>query len=282
MVKRPKIDDISLYRRKGQYILMDEEVIHRQIDHAELTKNETVLEIGPGLGALTFKLAQRAGKVVAIEKDSRMFSYLKARIPANVELVNADVLEMDPSRFDVVVSNLPYQISSPVTFWLLNHSFNRAILMFQKEFAQRMVAKCGEKSYSRLSVNVYYKAESEILEFVAREAFYPVPEVDSAIVKLVPRKAPFSVISEETFFKVVDSLFGQRRKKIKNSLMNLVTQELRNCGIYTKSSQKEIIQGLPFLDERVEKLSPERIGILADNLDLSISRLGGSSGQDIN
>jgi len=271
MVKGVSIEDIRLYRRKGQYILMDEEVINRQIDHADLTKKETVLEIGSGLGALTFKLAEKAGKVVAIEKDSRMFSFLKSKIPSNVELINADVMKIELPKFDVVVSNLPYQISSPVTFKLLNHRFRKAILMFQKEFAQRMVAKSGEKGYSRLSVNVYYKAETGILEFVSRNAFYPVPDVDSAIVELVPREPPFSVMSEELYFNVVDTLFGQRRKKIKNALVNLVTEEMRQTGKFSKSSLKEIIQGLPYGDERVEKLSPEEIGKLADKLLLSLN-----------
>ncbi len=146
--------------------------------------------------------------------------------------------------------------------------------MFQKEFAQRMVAKSGEKGYSRLSVNVYYKAEAEILEFVSRNAFYPVPDVDSAIVELVPRKPPFSVMNEELYLKVVDTLFGQRRKKIKNALVNLVTEEMRETGKLSKSSLKEIIQGLPNGDERVEKLSPERIAKLANDLFLSLNRYG--------
>ena len=272
MVKGVSIEDIKLYRRKGQYILIDEEVINRQIDHAELTKKETVLEIGSGLGALTFKLAERAGKVIAIEKDSRMFSFLKSKIPSNIELINADVLEIELPKFDVVVSNLPYQISSPVTFKLLNLRFRKAILMFQKEFAQRMVAKSGGKGYSRLSVNVYYRAEARILEFVSRNAFYPVPEVDSAIVELVPRQPPFQVINEKTFYNVVDTLFGHRRKKIKNALVNLVSEEMRETRKFSKSSLKEIIQGLRYGDQRVEKLSPEKIGKLADDLFLSLNR----------
>lgn len=272
MMKGVSIEDIKLYRRKGQYILMDEEVINRQINHAGLSKNETVLEIGAGLGALTFKLAEKAGKVVAIEKDPRMFSYLKSKIPSNVELIIADVMKIELPNFDVVVSNLPYQISSPVTFKLLNRRFRKAILMFQKEFAQRMTAKSGEKGYSRLSVNVYYKAKARILEFVSRNAFYPVPEVDSAIVELVPREPPFQVINEETFFKVVDTLFSQRRKKIKNALMNLVTEEIRETGKFSKSSLKEIIQELPFRDERVERLSPEKIAKLADDMHLALNR----------
>ncbi|UCG68603.1 MAG: ribosomal RNA small subunit methyltransferase A [Thermoplasmata archaeon] len=271
MVEGMGIEDIKLYRGKGQYILMDKDVIYRQVDYAKLTKKDTVLEIGPGMGALTFKLAEKAKKVVAIEKDHRLFSYLAGRIPENVELVNEDVLEMELPKFEVVVSNLPYQISSPVTFKLLKHEFRRAILMYQREFAERMTAKALDNDYCRLSVNVYYRAECSILEFVSKEAFYPKPKVDSAIIELVPRKPPFEVKNEEMFFKVVDTLFGQRRKKIKNPLIGLIRTELKKSGAPSKSSLNEIINDIPFKDERVEKLSPEKIALLADNLFLTLS-----------
>lgn len=272
MVKAPGVKDIKLDRRKGQYILMDNDVITRQIDYAGLTGEETVLEIGPGLGALTFKLAEKAAKVLAIEKDRRLYSYLKDKIPLNVQLIKGDVLKCTLSDFDVVVSNLPYQISSPVTFKLLKHGFRKGILMYQKEFAQRMTAKCGDKSYSRLSVNVYYKAHCRVLEYVSRAAFFPIPEVDSAIIELIPRSPPFTVENEDTFFRVVDTLFAQRRKMIKNPLAGYVTTVLRDRGTYSKPAVKEIIQDLPFKDERVENLSPEDIGILADKVYFSAHR----------
>jgi 16S rRNA (adenine1518-N6/adenine1519-N6)-dimethyltransferase len=262
--------EIKLHRREGQHILIDEDVINRQIEYAGVTGKDTVLEIGPGLGALTLKLANRVGKVVAIEKDTRLFSHLKRKIPQNVELIKGDVLIFELPDFDVVVSNLPYQISSPVTFKLLQHKFRKAILMYQREFAQRMTAEPGGKEYSRLSVNVYYRAKCRILEYVPRNAFHPVPKVDSAIVELVPRKPPFNIIDEAIFFEVVETLFAQRRKKIKNSLSSYITNALRKNGTYSKTVLTEIIHGLPFKNERVEKLSPESIGVLADNIRLSV------------
>jgi len=264
MVKINKIDDITLYKKKGQHILMDEEIIHRQIVYAEISKSETVLEIGPGLGALTFKLAQKAKKVVAIERDQRLFLYLKEKVPENVDLICADVLKTELPEFDVVVSNLPYQISSPVTFKLLNHDFNRAILMYQEEFANRMVAKYQDKEYSRLSVNVYFLADCRILETVPKKAFYPEPKVNGAIVKLVPREPPFSVKDEKMFFKVVNSLFAQKRKKIKNSLMSLISAELKRQGVFSKHILQEITNKIPYRDERVKELSPEKIAQLSD------------------
>lgn len=259
-------DKIRLDRRKGQHILEDEGVIDRQIQYADLNGTETVLEIGPGLGALTFKLAERAKTVVAIENDPQMCSYLKDKIPKNVDLICADVLKIDLPEFQIAVSNLPYHISSQITFKLLDCDFQRAILMYQKEFARRLIAQSGDKNYSRLSVNVYYKAQCKVLEYVPREAFRPVPEVDSAIIELNPRSPPFPVENEDLFFELIKSLFGHRRKKIKNSVSNLVEKKLRESGNYSSSNLKGIIKELPFIDCRVESLSPEKIGLLADKL----------------
>lgn len=266
MAKKTDIDKIRLDKRKGQHVLKDENVIRRQIEYAKLTGDETVLEIGPGLGALTFRLADRANKVVAIEKDLRMYSYLKDRVPKNVRLIHADAMKFDFPDFDVVVANLPYQISSPVTFKLLKYKFRNATLMYQREFADRMMAKCGDKNYSRLSVNVYFHADCHLLEYVQREAFQPAPEVDSALIELILRKPPFSVKSEELFFEVVKVLFSERRKKIKNSIAPYVEANLREGSSLRKSALKEIIRQIPYLDERVEVVSPEQIGELADIL----------------
>lgn len=265
------VEEIKLNKRKGQHILIDTDVINRQIEYAKITKKDTVLEIGPGLGALTLQLAMKANKVIAIEEDLRLFSYLKNRVPNNVELINADVLEVTIPDFDIIVSNLPYQISSPVTFKLLKNEFQKGIIMYQKEFAQRMTAKQGEKGYSRLSINIYYKAKCRILEFVPKSAFNPVPDVDSAIVEIIPINPPFSVIDEEFFYKIVEGLFAQRRKKVKNSLKSLVEKGLRDRGAFGKSGLNEILSGIPFKDKRVEALTPENIGNLADELYISLN-----------
>jgi 16S rRNA (adenine1518-N6/adenine1519-N6)-dimethyltransferase len=138
--------------------------------------------------------------------------------------------------------------------------------MYQKEFADRMMAKCNDKNYSRLSVNIYFYADCNLLEHVPRTAFEPAPEVDSAIIELNPREPPFKVKDEELFFEVVKVLFNERRKKIKNSIAPLIEARLRRDGSYNKSAMKEIMKNLPYLDERVEVLSPEKIGELADLL----------------
>src|SRR5437867_8888154 len=177
-------------RRMGQHFLIDARVAARQVAHAQIRPSDVVLEIGPGLGVLTRLLAERAKRVIAIESDRRFAPYLRRRLP-QVEVIQGDALRVDWPRFDVMTSNLPYQISSPLTFRLLDHAFDRAVLMYQWEFARRMRASPGTADYSRLTVGVYRRAACEILERVPRNAFYPQPRVDSALVSLVPRPAPF-------------------------------------------------------------------------------------------
>ncbi len=263
MPLKTKRTRIILDPKKGQHILADDEVVYRQIRYAQLTGSETVLEIGPGLGALTIPLSENSKKVIAIELDKRFYSYLEDHVPDNVDLINADAMKIDFPKFDLMVSNLPYQISSPLTFKLLEYEFDRAILMYQKEFAERMVARAGDKGYSRLSVNVYYRAECEILEDVSRLAFTPPPEVDSAIVRLVPRNPPFSVKDEKLFFSLIEVLFSQRRKKIKNTVASFMERKLK---IKNKDKIRDLTLNLPNSDDRVESLEPEEIGALSDTL----------------
>jgi len=263
MSKKPETKGIKLNPKKGQHILKDRNIIKRQIEYAELTGSETVLEIGPGLGALTFPLSNKAKKVVAIEMDRKLYSYLKDKVPENVELINADVMKIDFPKFDVVVSNLPYQISSPVTFKLLEYEFERAILMYQKEFADRMVATSGDSGYSRLSVNIYYKADCKVLKKVPKGAFNPIPKVDSAIVKLIPRPSPFEVKDEKLFFQVVEALFSQRRKKIKNTVASFMERKLK---LKNKEKIRAFTKNLPHSEDRVDLLRPEEFGVLSDTI----------------
>jgi 16S rRNA (adenine1518-N6/adenine1519-N6)-dimethyltransferase len=248
-------------KSRGQNFLVDDRVADRQIEYAELSQQDTVLEVGPGLGMLTGRLAASAGRVIAIETDAKLASYLRGRLPENVELIEGDALEVPFPRFDRFVSNLPYSISSPIIFKLLEHNFEKGVVMLQKEFADRMVAKPNTDDYSRLTVNVFYRAECRILETVPRSRFWPSPKVDSAIVELVPRPSPFAVNDEKLFFRLVEMLFQNRRKKIGTVLKmrSLVTSE-----------QKAL---LPYVDLRVEALSPEQIGELTDRVwELSAGR----------
>ena len=150
----------------------------------------------------------------------------------------------------MLVSNLPYSVSTPIIFKLLEHPFRRAVVMVQKEFADRMVADVGSPEYSRLTVNLFYRAECEILEPVPASRFDPRPKVDSAVVGITPRPAPFEVLDERTFFKVTEACFNQRRKKIGTAL--------RNYHLVESS------EGIPYRDDRIEDLRPVEIAEIAD------------------
>jgi len=243
--------NVTPRKRKGQNFLVDERVANREIEYAQISKEDTVLEIGPGLGILTSRLVERAGRVIAIEYDRGLAKYNQERFGNKLELIEGDALLIPFPAFDKIVSNIPYNISSPLIFKILEHRFKLAVIMIQKEFAERMVAQPGDKRYSRLSIGTYYRADCELLEFVPRSRFWPAPEVDSMIIRLVPRDPPFRVKDEKSFFELVDLLFKYRRKKIGTVL--------RMSGIDAKS-----IEHLPYTDRRVDTLAPHEIGILSD------------------
>ena len=238
-------------KSKGQNFLIDDRVALRHINFASIEKNDRVLEVGPGLGILTEKLLDVSDHVTAIELDEKLADHIEETFGDRLTLIRGDALNVPFPKFDRFVSNLPYSISTPMIFKLLDHEFRKAVVMVQKEFAERMVANRGEVDYSRLTVNVYYRAECRILETVPASRFKPRPKVDSALVEIIPRPAPFTVKDEDTFFKVVDAGFLHRRKKIRSAL--------RTEGIIVPDGAD-----VPFLDDRMEILSPEDIGVLAD------------------
>jgi 16S rRNA (adenine1518-N6/adenine1519-N6)-dimethyltransferase len=239
----------------GQNFLINKKIAEREVEYASVTKLDTVLEIGPGKGVLTNILASKAKKVIAVEIDKKLVENLKEILPENVELINSDILKIDLKdlpKFNKVVSNLPFQISSPFTFRLLDYDFELAVLIYQKEFADRMIAKPKTKDYSRLSVNVYYKAYCETLGVVPKSCFSPQPKVDSCMIRLIPRKHPaFDVVDEKFFFELTRNLFNFRRKKI---------------GTILKDFYKIKDKDIPFFDNRVEELMPEQIGVLSNYL----------------
>lgn len=244
----------------GQHFLVDHSVLERQVGYAKIKKGESVLEIGPGLGFLTEELIGAGAKVCAIESDRKFCEYLREKFGDSLELIEGDATKVDLPIFDKVVSNLPYQISSEITFRILEQrKFDLAILMYQKEFAERMTAGETSALYGRLSVMAAYRADCEILEIVNRRSFWPQPKVDSAIVKLKCRAPRFQPRDERLFVDVVRVLFSHRRKKISNGLIALAGQ----LG-FSRERMKELMPEIPYIDERVEMLSPEEIGEIAD------------------
>ena len=257
---RRVLDRLGIRPRKrlGQHFLVDSRVALRHVDHARIGPSDTVLEIGPGLGVLTRLLAERTRHVTAIEADRRLAAYLRESLPG-VDVIEGDALTIEWPRFDVMASNLPYQISSPLTFRLLNEPFRRAVLMYQWEFARRMIAKPATADYSRLSVGVYRRSTCEILERVPRNAFHPQPRVDSALVRLEPRPAPFPIADPERYDAVVDALFQHRRKTVENGL-----RFGWKAVATSRVALEAVLPAVPFRTRRVEELSPEEIGRIAD------------------
>lgn len=239
----------------GQNFLIDKKTAEREVEYANINQDDVVLEIGPGKGILTEIISKKAKKVIAIELDNKLVYELKKTFFGNVEFIHGNALEIDfnkLTRFNKVVANLPFQISSPLTFKLLEYDFDLAVLIYQKEFAERMIAQPGNKNYSRLSVNVYFKSICEILEHIPKTFFKPQPKVDSSIVRIIPRNnSPFDVYDEQLFFNITKKLFSHRRKKIKTIL---------------KEKYKENINEISFLENRVEDLTPEQIGKLSNEI----------------
>ncbi|WP_094227010.1 16S rRNA (adenine(1518)-N(6)/adenine(1519)-N(6))-dimethyltransferase RsmA [Methanolobus psychrotolerans] len=244
-----------------QHFLIDERVLDRIVEAANIKPDETILEIGAGIGNLTERLIEKAAHVIAIERDTELVDVLKDRLGHSEKLtiIHADVLDVDFPPFDKVVSNLPYSISSEITFKLFKYDFKLGILMYQYEFAQRLVAHANSEDYSRLSVNANYFADTSIIMKIPRGAFSPPPEVLSAVVEIKPRPADFEVLDEKYFLDFVTAVFGQRRKKMRNSI-------IRNKQLLGIEDMKEFIHELPqkMLDKRPENLGPEQFAELAN------------------
>lgn len=181
----------------GQHILKNPLIIQSIVDKSAILPTDTVLEIGSGTGNMTMKLLERAKKVIAYEIDTRLVAELQKRVQGSpyqskLQLVVGDVLKSDLPFFNLCVANIPYQISSPLVFKLLLHRpfFRCAVLMFQREFAHRLVAKPGDKLYCRLSINTQLLARVDLLMKVGKNNFKPPPQVESNVVRIEPRNPP--------------------------------------------------------------------------------------------
>jgi len=183
-----------------------------------------VLEIGPGTGALTDRLLAVADRVTAIERDPKLAAFLREEFAdetaaGRLEVVEGDALDADLPEFTASVSNLPYGVSSEIAFRLLPRK-RPLVLMFQREFAERMAADPGTDDYGRLSVSAQHYADVEVVEPVPKEAFSPPPDVESAVVRTTPREPDYEVGDEDFFLGFVKAVFTQRRKTLRNAIRN--------------------------------------------------------------
>lgn len=218
-------------KKLGQNFLIDENVVRQIVEAAELSEADTVLEVGPGIGTLTQGLAESKAKVVAVELDTRLLPVLATTLNGydNVRVVHGDILkvnimeEVGAPEFKVC-ANLPYYITTPIIFALLEKRLpmERLVAMVQKEVAERMAAQPGGKDYGALSVAIQYYTEPEIAFIVPPTSFIPAPAVDSAVIVCKRRsKPPVEVCDEALFFRVVKAAFSLRRKMLSNSLKNM-------------------------------------------------------------
>lgn len=228
---------ISANKSLGQNFLINEEVVNNIVNSSNINKDDLVIEIGPGLGTLTEYLLEKAGRVVAIELDTRMIKILNERffMYDNFSLLNQDVLKVDLARlikeekekYDLknakIVANLPYYITTPIIMKLLEEELDieSITVMIQKEVADRLISVPGEKLSGAITYSVYYYAESESIMLVENNSFIPEPEVQSEVIKLNIRKEPaIDLKDKELFFKLIKVAFSQRRKTLMNALVN--------------------------------------------------------------
>ncbi|MFS1516824.1 16S rRNA (adenine(1518)-N(6)/adenine(1519)-N(6))-dimethyltransferase RsmA [Bacillus sp. SCS-151] len=225
----------SFKKSLGQNFLIDTNVLRRIVDHAELTEESGVIEIGPGIGALTEHLAKSANKVVSFEIDQRLLPVLQETLSIydNVKIIHSDFLkanvelviqeEFGEMKDLMVVANLPYYVTTPIIMKLLTEQIpiRGIVVMLQKEVADRMTAAAGTKDYGSLSIAVQYYTKAEKVMTVPKTVFVPQPNVDSAVIRLTRRDDPVvNVENEDHLFTIVRASFAQRRKTILNNLVN--------------------------------------------------------------
>ena len=265
--------NIKANKKLGQNFLIDDNVIENIIIAAGVTEEDLIIEIGPGLGTLTSKLLEKAGRVIAVELDENMLKILQDRFKLynNIQLINEDILKINLKELITsnlnnlknvkIVANLPYYITTPIIMKLLEDRLNieSITVMVQKEVADRITAAPGDKLSGAITYSVNYYSTTEKVVLVGKECFIPSPEVDSEVIKLnIIKEPPVEVENEEIFFKIIKASFMQRRKTLANSLTNagIIKDKESANRIFDKMNLKPDIRG--------EKLTIEEFAKLAD------------------
>lgn len=236
------LDELGVRPRKrlGQHFLTDPDVVRQMLEASGVDAQDRVLEIGPGLGALTEALFQRAGRLSLVEADTTLAERLRKRFASEdrVQVLCADFLRLDvPATLSgppvKVVASLPYSVATPILFRLLEHRtrFPEATVMLQREVADRLTAAPGTKAYGVLSILVRLFAETAPLFDVPRHSFFPVPRVDSRVVRIVFQAGPRVPVADHAVFRrIVKAAFNQRRKTLRNALRPLGAADLAAVG----------------------------------------------------
>ncbi|WP_106495616.1 16S rRNA (adenine(1518)-N(6)/adenine(1519)-N(6))-dimethyltransferase RsmA [Lentibacillus sp. Marseille-P4043] len=259
----------------GQNFLIDVNILENIIRHAGIDQQSGVIEIGPGIGALTEQLAIHAKNVVAYEIDQRLLPILDNTLEdySNIQLIHQDILEadvntciqanFDPEQQTHIVANLPYYITTPILMKLLREKLpiSSLTVMIQKEVAERMAAEPNTKSYGSLTIAVQYYTNAEVVMNVPKRVFMPQPNVDSSVLKLTIRESPpVDVLNEQYFFAIVQAAFAQRRKTLRNNLITFF-----KGSVIEKEHINQILDAIGIDGtRRGESLSMEEFALLAN------------------
>lgn len=271
----------SLKKSLGQNFIIDSNILTKIVETAGLDKQTNVIEVGPGIGALTEHLARASKEVIAFEIDDRLLPVLADTLSPydNVTILHNDVLQvnlkevvgekLDTEEPLMVVANLPYYITTPIILYFLESALriDALVVMMQKEVAERITAAPGSKAYGSLSIAVQYYMDAEIAFIVPKTVFVPQPNIDSAIIKLTRREAPsIEVIDEAVFFEITRAAFVQRRKTLWNNLLGKYGKE--------EATKEKLIEALDYAGidpkRRGETLSLAEFGKLADAICLKV------------
>lgn len=261
---------ITANKKLGQNFLVDEKIIEEIIKAANISKKDLIIEIGPGIGSLTKSIIPNAGKTICIELDKKMANIISNRFKNEIEIINEDILKVDLKKIAEqnkdknikVVANLPYYITTPIIMKLLesNLELESITVMVQKEVAERVIAKPGDRLSGAITYTVYYYAIGTKITDVPNNSFIPKPEVTSQVIKLTLRKEPITYIeNKERFFEIIKLAFMQRRKTLVNSLAN--------SKIATKQKIEQILDELNIEKNiRAENLTMEQFAEIAKRI----------------
>ncbi|ELY48332.1 16S ribosomal RNA methyltransferase A [Natronorubrum sulfidifaciens] len=259
---------------RDQHFLVDDRVLDRLPTYLTALDADTshLLEIGGGTGVLTDRLLEIADEVTVVERDRELAAFLTEEFADEVAageltVIEGDALEVELPDFTASVSNLPYGVSSEITFRLLPEG-RPLVLMFQQEFAERMVAEPGTAEYGRLSVSTQHYADAELVESIPKEAFSPPPAVQSAVVRLEPREPEYEVDDEDFFLRFVKALFTQRRKTIRNAIRNTAhISGLEEPDAVVEAASEDVLR------KRAGAMAPAEFAALAQ-LAADVSEIG--------
>jgi len=249
---------MGMNRRKklGQHFLTNSDVIDFMIETAELNENDVVLEVGAGYGSLTHLLAEKAGSVIAVEKDPRLYCALSAKTNGlkNILLIEGDVFKVALPKFNKVVSSLPYSVSTKFLKWLLRRNFESAVLVLQREFAQKLVSQPRSRSYCKLTPLISREMDVKVIKHVPPKAFKPPPRVNSCVVKITRKTHDINLNFQDFYEKMLNYLFSMKRKLAAPSV--------------TRFAEENGLKGFQSLvgSKRVCELTPEELEQIANNL----------------